>query len=717
MRRINLLIIILVFMSFSCGDLSNVPTHGGDGDLTITPPGSTPGQPAVTVVASPASIALGGTSTITATVLDSDGALVPDGTSVSFSLSAPAMGSIDAATANTTNGIAAVTFTAATTPGSVTVTATFGTTSNTAIISISTQAGSLTLTASQPILTVLGSSSISATVLDTVSANMPDGTVVSYSLSSDILGTINPQSTISGGTAIATFKAANIPGTVTVTATSGSVSNTVDIVINAPDTGSIEYESASPTVIGLSGSGNTETSLVTYLVNDVNGNPVVDGIAVDFVMEGPSGGRLPSAGGEYIGDMNDGTPTMASTSTVNGAASVYVNSGKVAGIVTITASVPGTGIDPSDSAPISIGGGLPNNTHLTIATSRWNLEGLDYVNVQADISVALADRFGNYNILKGTSVSFMTESGAINTGNTTNPSTTIVDADGTASVVFRTQSPVPASPDHPEGKDVIPLGGGGAAGCGDSTNGSSWKQINKGADWESCLQEYVDFTYNIFTTRHPRDGWANIIVSTKGEEGFDDTNGNGVYDDGIDTFFDTPEEPFIDLNDDKMHNDGVGVGADPFEIYTDVNNNGTYDDINGEWDDNKTIFKDITLLITGAPFYRVTNPTSFDIGDPVAPPAGKGWPTSQSFTLLVADKNLNPLIGGTEVSISASSGELTGETTYTFPDLFIAGPVELSFTLSDDDPTDTDPPKAASIDIVITYKDNEYSFSIPGNVD
>ena len=54
----------------------------------------------------------------------------------------------------------------------------------------------------------------------------------------------------------------------------------------------------------------------------------------------------------------------------------------------------------------------------------------------ATIEAWMADRFGNYNILQGTSVSFATDAGAIDTSNVT-------DAFGITDSVYRTQNPMP----------------------------------------------------------------------------------------------------------------------------------------------------------------------------------------------------------------------------------------------------------------------------------
>ena len=241
-------------------------------------------------------------------------------------------------------------------------------------------------------------------------------------------------------------------------------------------------------------------------------------------------------------------------------------------------------------------------------------------------------------------------------------------------MVFRTQLPYP--------EDVVP------------------------EPWETALQGQVLADYGILTTAHPRDGWATIMASTRGEEGFDDIDGNGVYDPG-EPFTDTPQEAFIDVNDNLAWDDGTGL--DPFEIYMDDDLSSSYDGVNGVWDADKTIFEDIRLLITGDPGlgYIRTNPSTFAIGD-----GG-----SQSFTLIVCDQNLNALIGGTTVKISADKGNFSGVNDYTFPDIFIVGPVELGFTLSDANAGDADPAEAATIEIIVNYKGTDYYVWVSGTID
>ena len=499
-------------------------------------------------------------------------------------------------------------------PASQSTTTTGGTTSGAAAIA---------LTATPATLTVNGTSSIQATVTTGSGANVANGTSVSFTLNNSAMGTISSQATTFNGVATATFTAATVPGTVIITASTGGVSQTVTVTINAPTTGSIQFVSATPQVIGIKGGGQTATSLVTFLVNDLNGNPVVDGVGVSFAMSGPSGGRLPANGGEYIGDL-DTTPTTATASTVNGNAVVTLNSGAVAGPVTIIASViVGGQTVSSASTPISIGGGVPSATHFNLAATRLNLAGLVYSNKQTTVSAFIADRFGNYNVLTGTSVSFYTEAGAIDTSNVT-------DATGATSVILRTQAPDPV--------DTPPIG-----------------------------------------SPNPADGWVTVLATVQGEEAFNDSNGNGLYDTG-ESFADLGE-PFIDKDDNGIRD------TSPFEEYIDASGNGVYDGPNGVWDgpgcsgagcqSSKMIWTSLTLAFTGNAFVCTISPNPFTITNG----------TSQSFTFTLGDINTNSLVPGTTITVTATIGTLSGQTSYTLPDI-VGGPTVIFFNILDPD-TDT----------------------------
>lgn len=712
------------------------PDATGAVNITISVLAGT-GAASVAVSASPTTMTLGGTSTVTATCLDGNGDNVVNGTTVTFSVNDSSLGSIVPTSTTTTNGSAGMTLTALTTPGTATVTAICGTANGTVDIVV-TGAASVTVSANPATITIGGTSSVTATVLDINGAAIPDGIMITWSLSDSNLGTITTSSTVAGGVASATFTAASNPGVITVTATVQGISNTAGITIIAPDAGSIEFLSASPQSIGLRGSGQVETAVVKFRVLDISGNSVLDGTSVDFcLLNGPSGGRMPNSGGEYINEADSviesytddpttgmagcydtgeedagydtnsngifDSPMHAAVATVSGVATVNLHSGTVAGPVTIFATVVGGGIS-SASPTVSIGGGLPNMAHFTVISDIQNLPGLEFAGKTATISVYLADRFGNGNVLQGTTVSYYAESSA------TVSSSTTLDAQGATSVVFRTQAPVP--------NDVAAKGAGLA--CDVAV--TQWlSSVNR---WEKCLQDYVLTYYGITTANSPRDGWGTITVSVKGEETFLDPNANGQYDAG-ESFTDTQQEPYVDYNDSGSWDDGTG--ADALEMFIDTDGDSVYylgpglDGKNTVWDASKTLFKDIRLLITGSPTYIAVSSggSPFNTSTDTFTIADSG---SQTFSVLVADLNLNPLASYTTFSssivVTNAVGTLSGTTTYTLPNVFSKGPTELSFTLADSSSGNPGDPEASSIKIVVTWGDDiTYTTTISGTVD
>jgi hypothetical protein len=82
-----------------------------------------------------------------------------------------------------------------------------------------------------------------------------------------------------------------------------------------------------------------------------------------------------------------------------------------------------------------------------------------------------------------------------------------------------------------------------------------------------------------------------MIAITSGEEGFTDSNNNGVYDQGEP--FDDLTEPFVDANDNGTW--------DPDERFIDINGNKTWDGKNDRWDANTLIWVEEKILWTGIP--------------------------------------------------------------------------------------------------------------------
>lgn len=97
---------------------------------------------------------------------------------------------------------------------------------------------------------------------------------------------------------------------------------------------------------------------------------------------------------------------------------------------------------------------------------------------------------------------------------------------------------------------------------------------------------------------NPRDNLVSMIAVTAGEEGYGDTNNNGVFDVGEQ--YEDLTEPFVDSNDN-----GTWDGE---ERFIDVNGNGGWDGANGRWDANTLIWVQERLLWTGMPASEDTIP-------------------------------------------------------------------------------------------------------------
>ncbi len=765
----------------------------GTANITISP---STAIGTIIVTASPASIYTLGTSAITATLTDPGGSLWA-GQTITFTLNNPAVATLSSATAVTgacpgaTCGIASVNLTAGSLPTSVIVTASFTTTStisSTATVAIAVPPpASLTVVANPSSILVLGTTTITATVYDAGGNPVPDGTQVNFVLSDSSYGTLsNATSTTANtnGTATTTFIAGNKAGGVAITAISGSVSNNTSLNIVPAATGSIEFVSASPQVVGIAGSGQPETSFVTFYVRDINGNAAADGTAVTFTMNGPGGGAYIT--GSVVG------ASVATSSSVNGNASVTLHSGTVAGPVTIIASTyvnagqqttlssaidavvttipvvsvsgfPSSGtlrIDnelityagisgstftgcvrgsvstlpashlistqvygqntiSSSATQISIGGGVPSAGHWNLATSQFNLSGLLYSGLTATISGYIGDRFGNYNILTGTAVSFYTEAGAIDTQG-------ITDSTGKTSVVIRTQAPDPA----------------------DVKNIRSTPADADLADFASYYTSNEPWYLGRPLNYNPRDGWVTVLATTMGEESFLDENGDGLltrsyslaacpsgytcecdnngtpntYAGKVTTgitciaggfgaaskrsegFIDIGE-PFYDKNDNSIRNDG-SVSGYPFEEFIDANSNGLYDVPNGKWDgpdckttgclSSKMIWKSIKLVFSGDyTFYPLPDgnncystaggcTATYASGSFAVASASIQKGSSGTFCVRIGDVNLNSLPGGTVIVASATPAKSVTPSSVTLIDGLSTGPTNFCFVVSID---------------------------------
>jgi len=232
----------------------------------------------VTVESWPPTIEVGGdTATITATLTDIGGYPVADDTPVVFTTDFASIGS-DTVTKYTTDGVAVATLTSDTAPGVAHVTATSNSKSDTATVKVA--AGppfDIQVTADPTDIPIGGATSrITATVRDQYGNNVTNGTNVDFMTT---LGSVLPSSgTTDEGAAVTTLTSGIIMGPATVTATSGSEEESVEVNFTVGPPFYVNVV-ANPLNIALNG----HTSNIQVTVKDIGGNYVADGTEVTLV--------------------------------------------------------------------------------------------------------------------------------------------------------------------------------------------------------------------------------------------------------------------------------------------------------------------------------------------------------------------------------------------------------------------------------------------------
>lgn len=704
MRKLIALLLLLALAGFTlpgCGG-------GGGGDSApsqalqdlvnagtpVTPPPIDPGTPptnpgatpisvsAIDLTTSAATIGTGQTATITATLFDASGQLVATSKQITFTLNAPALGSITSPV-TVTNGFASRSFTARNLEGNVTITATVDGVSSSKSIQISNQASaaSVALSANPVGVTVGGTTVVSATVRDAAGNLMPNGTSVNFTVDNAALGTIVSSATTTNGIAQVTFSAGTATtGTANVSAVSGSATGSIGIAVAGTAAGSIEFLSASPQIISIQGAGGQETSTIKFLVKDSNGNPIIGSQEVSIVLSGPNGG-------EYLGAAA-GVKTVT-VGTLNGEASVIMHSGNIPGTATLTATVVGSSPAlATSSGVIAIGGGIPSHSHFSLSADRLNVEGGVVDNVQNDVLVLLADRYGNKNVLQGTTVSFYSECGGIDRA-------VAVDGIGQGTVILRTQDPRPL--DVPPDAFGTPFGAGSCGLACDQEN--------------AFITAYATFIGSDITAdpfgRNPRDGLCTVTAVVDGEEAFTDANANGRYDLG-ESYVDTYDDIHIEKDDDADNLNPIAPGRpyDPvFEaLVVDRNEDGIFNGGNGVWDNNKRLAKRLNVLFTGD-VGLVFSDTNINV-----PNGG-----SQTIYFAVHDANYNRPIGGSSVSVTGTGVTVSGTKTFNYLDSNALGTPILAVTLSDPDPA-TDQAAPAEVEFTVSWRGNTLINSIGGTV-
>jgi hypothetical protein len=332
---------------------------------------------------------------------------------------------------------------------------------------------------------------------------------------------------------------------------------------------------ATPSALGIKGSGIQETGVATFLVTDAYGSPV-PGATVNFGQQSPQLVTLASA-----------SAVSASDGTVLAA---YASKGEV-GVTTLTATLVSSGAVATQT--IAVRGAKPSangfyfhcdHANLPVYTTIGELE-------TTTCNVRLTDRFGN-RVGIPTVVSFATEAGAIPASVVTkgfDPSNPDDPTEGTVSVTFTSDVGNGNAP-----ADVDPLG---------PVAQYPW---NRGQE--------PSWTDGSSLTLNPRDQLVTIIAMVRGEEAFEDANHNGLLD--ANEVFVDQGDPFVDANDDGLY-DQIGPGTTGLwetrfcGLDPDCS---TYHGPNGVWDSDTIIWKPTWVVFTG-----LVAPVTFPAGSSFAP--------------------------------------------------------------------------------------------------
>ncbi len=478
------------------GGIGGSTTGGGPGSK---PP---PPVPILALSANPKNVvvsrAAGGSTTLTAQVVDAKTHVPLGGIPVSFFASA---GNLASATAvSDSNGAAtnSLAVAAGSSAASIDVSAHAHGASQSVSISVADLAV-ISLSASPSFLQCSNGSSglsvVQALALDT--ANNPVvGARIAFSASGG--GSVSPLATTdSNGQATVTVTApTGLPtGTVTIHAQAAGVTSSISMPVagcaglpsptptpGGGSSGQLQFLSANPAQIGVLQSGQPQQSTLTFRLIDSVGAPI-GGAAVNFFVS--------SLGGESV------VPPSAITAG-DGTVQTVLTAGTRAAAVQVTAQA---GTILGVSAPITIVGGPPVQGRISAGAQFRNIAGNVTNGLIDPVTILMSDRFSNP-VPPGTVVSLQSLGGAIHA-----PSAS--DANGSAVGALIAQAP---------------------------TNPTDLNGIATG-------------------------GVATVLALALGETPFIDSNGNGIWDPGEtvvavpEPFFDLngdgireANEPYIDLN-------------------------------------------------------------------------------------------------------------------------------------------------------------------------
>ncbi len=497
--------------------------------------------------------------------------------------------------------------------------------------------------------------------------------------------TLDPASPIqtSTGKLTATYKPSGCSGTDSITATLVGTSTIASGVIEIapPSANSLSFESATPNLIVLKGTGGggnrVEQSTVIFNTTDSSGQPLPD-VEVNFSLTTQVGGLVL-------------TPTSA-VSDAEGKVRTVVSSGNVATVVRILAtalSADGAGEVSAVSDLLTVSTGLPDQNSISLSVSESFVvpEAMTKDGVTRTLTVRMADKFNNP-VPDGTSALFTTEYGSIQPSCET--------SGGGCSVTWTSQAP--RLPTLDENQELV-QGLYTTRDCPSTTGGPN-------------IPCPSDLGYI-------RGGRSTVLVTAIGEESFIDRNGNGIFDQAeadaglfanlTEAFIDHnenglfdpateaclnnpsslecmagSEEIFSDFDDDQTFD---ANGDDPTNGYPDQGQTAMYNGLlcpvegNGVWCSRELlrVFDSAVLILSNDPNWAME---VYQNGSSYVSPSTNI--RGNSYSVYVSDTFNNKPPAGSSISISVEDGpcEVTIAGATVVPNTTAPGAFEVQFTES-----------------------------------
>jgi hypothetical protein len=188
-----------------------------------------------------------------------------------------------------------------------------------------------------------------------------------------------------------------------ITVAVGASTQTIGVDVDAANIGTVQFvgsnlSGSSIVLKGSGGLGRAEAAQLTFRVVDQHNNGLA-GVDVKFTATTNTGGLAV-------------TPAIATTD-LSGNVTTMVSSGTIPTPVRVTAEATRNGVTISGlSDALTVSTGLPIQRSMSMSADSFNIEGLTEDNEISNITVALADQYGN-RVSDGTAINFVSEGGAV----------------------------------------------------------------------------------------------------------------------------------------------------------------------------------------------------------------------------------------------------------------------------------------------------------------